>query len=243
MAQFDLKKATVYLRDGYTGIGTGAINNSGGYSSGATTATVDGITGAITTGDYVTIAGSVTNGKLVKHRITAHTETSSNTTSITFTPGLGANVIDNAVITVLPRELEIKIGEGNLTWTEKKTREYVKDRGALDTVRDGDDEPLEIKITATWEFITASTGLTPTIGDVLKQEGEASDWVSSSADSCEPYAVDLVVEYDAPCTGIDDEYTYFYDFRYEEFAADAKAGQFNISGKCNITKPTSVRAA
>lgn len=75
---------------------TGAINNATGYPIGTTVLTVDGFTGAVGTNSWVTIAGD-----MVPHRITAHTETLGNTTSITIDTGLKAAVADNAVVTVL----------------------------------------------------------------------------------------------------------------------------------------------
>lgn len=71
----------------------GAINNGAGYAAGVATVTTDGFTGAVATGEYITIVGDN-----IVHRITAHTETLGNTTSITFTPALKRAVADNAVI-------------------------------------------------------------------------------------------------------------------------------------------------
>lgn len=73
---------------------TGAINNAAGYGIGVTALTVDTFTGAVVVGDWITIAGDLT-----PYRISAHTETLSNTTAITLDNGLRAAVADNAVIT------------------------------------------------------------------------------------------------------------------------------------------------
>lgn len=72
----------------------GAINNASGYAIGATVLTVDSFTGAVATGNYISIAGDAS-----PQRITAHTETLGNTTSITIAPGLRTAVVDNAVVT------------------------------------------------------------------------------------------------------------------------------------------------
>jgi hypothetical protein len=69
----------------------GAINNAAGYPVGSTVLTVDGYTGAVGTGSYVWIGGN-------PYRVTAHTETTGNTTSITLDRGLVAAVADNAVV-------------------------------------------------------------------------------------------------------------------------------------------------
>lgn len=240
MAQLDIKNCNVYLRDGYSGIAglaNMAINNGAGYSIGATTIAVDGAVGAVTTGDYFTIGGRTT-----RYLIASHAETLGNTTSITFTPGLVSAASDNDAVDIAPRQLQVRIGEGNVMWTEKRPIVYVKDRGLLDTVREGDEEPVEVKLDATWVFLKASTGQTPTIEDVLKKRGEASGWTTSASDACEPYAVDLVIEYTPPCSTEDLEVYELRDFRYEELAQDLKQGQISISGKCNTVEATVTRA-
>lgn len=69
----------------------GAINLAAGYAAGATVLAVDGITGAAVTGAWVMIDG-------LPYRITAHSETTGNTTSITLGWGLYRAVVDNAPI-------------------------------------------------------------------------------------------------------------------------------------------------
>ena len=196
---------------------------------------VDGIVGALTTGDTFKMQGSDT----VTYTITAHTETSSNTTSITFTPALAADVTDDQVIIVQPHVLYVKIGTGTLTYNERRKMEYVLDRGRIDTVRQGDEQPMEIRLDFMWEFLRAVGGSgVPTIEDALKKRGEAAGWVSSSADKCQPYAVDLVIEYDPPCVGVESELIVLPEFRWESLNHDPKAGMVNITGQCNSQTAT-----
>jgi hypothetical protein len=240
MAQLDIKNCDVYIEDGYSGsvTGTTLVNNGSGYMAGATTMLVDGSTGAVTTGDRFTVAGDT-----VIHTVTGHSETLSNTTSITFTPALGSSVADGAAIVWLPHRLQIRIGEGNVQWTEKRPVVYTKDRGILDTVRLGDEEPMEVKLDFTWVFLKASSGQAATIEDALKKRGGAADWVTSSADTCEPYAVDIVIEYTPPCTTEEMEIYTLQDFRYEDLGHDLKQGQVSVTGKCNVKEPNIVRQA
>lgn len=239
MAQIDLKKAQLFLIDGYAGIDTDfAVNLTAGYSANATTMVIDGGTGQIPVGDRFLVAGDT-----VVHTVTATTETTGNTTSITFTPGLGASVDNDAVITFLPHRLEIKIGEGNMTFSEKVNREYIKDRGRLDIVRNGDEEPIDVRLDAVWEFLKADTGDTPTIRDVIYNIGEASDWVTVDADACQPYALTIVVYYDPECSGENKEKVTLTKFRHETFDSDLRQGTFSVSGKCNITRAEVARAA
>jgi hypothetical protein len=242
MSQIDLKHAIIYIQDGYAGttaLNGAAVNNMAGYPMGAVTMLVDGLTGAVAVGDRFTVATDT-----VEHTVTAHTETLSSTTSITFSPGLGAAVLDNAVITWIPHQLEMHIGEGNCSYTEKRNIEYKKDRGKLGNVRQGDEEPVEVKIDAWWEFLRSVAGaVTPTIEEALKKVGAASSWVSSDSDLCRPYAVDVVILYTPPCSTEQKEKIVLSDYRYESLEHDPKTGMLTTSGKCNITDATVTRMA
>lgn len=234
-----MKYAFIRLRDGYDSVGTGAVNNAAGYAIGATTMLVNTITGAVAVGDRFNVVGSDDD-----HVITAHTETTGNTTSITFTPGLEGAVLDDAVITFLPHQIEVKIGEGNLTYDETRKYKYTLDRGRLDTIKQDDEEPLSVKFDMTWEWIKGVTNSgIPTIEDALKKRGEAADWVSSSDDPCEPYCIDIEVEYVPPCAGEGTEVILFEEFRWESLGHDLRAGTISCSGKCNKTDATVDRIA
>lgn len=238
MAQIDIRHATIRIKDGYVGVGAGAVNHGGGYAASASVVLVDGFVGAIVTGDLVKFAGHNT-----LYAISAHSETLGNTSSITVTPALTDAIADDEVVTVQPKQLEVTIGDGNLTYDEKRTIKYIRDRGNLDTVREDQDEPMDVSIDATWEFLRAVSGDPPTIEDALKNRGEASDWISSSADLCEPYAVDLEVEYEPPCAGEDREIITLTDFRWESFSHDLKQGTLAVKGKCNVKEASVSRAA
>ncbi len=144
-----------------------------------------------------------------------------------------------------PNELEIKLGEGNITFSEKQTMEYILDKGLLDEVREGDQVPMDVSLNAVWEYMTGRTTVTDseTIRDALTKTGECAGWVSTDTDACRPYAVDLVIEYvPTPTTCGDKETITFPDFRLESFDGDLRGGSFSIAGKCNVTKATVVRA-
>lgn len=164
------------------------------------------------------------------------------TRQITFTPSImtGDGIpADNAVITFDGHTLEVKIGEGNLTYDEKRTMEYTLDRGNLDTVREGDQVPMDVKMDFVWEFLSApgvDPDDTPTVEDALKHRGPASNWVSSSSDPCEPYAVDLEIEYVPPCGNVEEELIVLPDFRQESLAHDLRAATVAATGKCNATQ-------
>lgn len=236
MAQIELREATVRLMDGYTN--SAAVNNVSGYAIGTTTIAIDtlGVSGVLPNLASFTMAG---HGQ---HYVITST-TGSPTTSITFTPGLTTAAVDNEVITIGGRMLSIKIGTGNLTYSEKKTLAYTLDRGILSTVRETDDVPMDVAFDFIWEFITAVSGSgTPTIDDALKQKGEASTWVTSSADPCEPYAVDVMVEYLPGCTSAEMETLLFPDFRWESLSHDLRNAAVAVTGKCNAKTAIVARA-
>jgi len=233
MAQFDLKKALIFIVDGYSKANA-QVNNVGGYSIGATTMLVDTIVGIVPTGASFRFE-DVSHDTI--YTVTAHTETLGNTTSITFTPGLAVAVIDNQVFDFLGHRLEIKVGEGNLTYDEKRNMEYKKDRGALDTVREGDEEPIDVRLDIQWEWLSSGgADIFPSPEEALKKEGLASTWESSSVDPCEPYAIDLVIVYDPDCSGVTGEMITLEDYRWESLNHDLKAGTLATSGKCNRTR-------
>jgi hypothetical protein len=238
MAQIDLKNCDIFLEDGYAGpSGTWLVNLMAGYMAGAVTMLVDGGASAAVIGDRFEVAGDTG----VVHVVTAHSETLGITTSITFTPALGASVSDDAAITWLDHQLKIKIGEGTAQWTEKRPITYTKDRGRLDTVKLGDEDPIEVKLDFTWVFLKGDTSDPPTIEDVLKQRGNASTWVSSSSDQCEPYAINIIIVYTPPCPAKKEIYN-LHDFRYEDLGHDIKTGMVSVTGKCNVTEPVVTRA-
>jgi len=225
------------MKDGSQHIG--AVNHVGGYVANDTVMVVDGFAIKLLANRTFTVTGSTKT-----HKITSQAPSSGATTTITFTPGLTGSVADDAVITVGPLRIDVTLGEGNFTWSEKKPREYLRNRGRLNTVRDGDEEPVEVKLDAEYEFITGvAASELPTPVDVVKQKGEAAGWVSTSDDRCEPFSIDLELEYTPLCSGVDKEIVTIADYRNESIDFDPKAGTFSFSGKANVTEATVVRVA
>jgi hypothetical protein len=144
---------------------------------------------------------------------------------------------------VTPLTLEIKIGEGNLTYTEKRNMQYRRDRGNLNTVRQGDEEPVEVNFDFEWEFLKSVSGEPVTPEEALKKEGAASAWVSTSADVCEPYALDIVITNVVGCGTTKNEVIVLQDFRWESMDHNLKDGQVSVKGQCNVTEALLSRVA
>lgn len=238
MGQIDLKYATLTVEDGTSQ--TAAVNLEAGYTTGATTIIIDSITGIVATGTTFTIAGE---SGLPIHTVTAHSETSGNTTSITFSPGAVGTVADNAVITFGPNVLTLHIGEGDLEWTEHRTIDYVTDRGLLYYTRLGDQVPTDVKFEFIWDFLTSNTagGEPPTMKEALTNTGACSGWLSSATDRCQPYAVNIRILYKPPCAGVDWENILIQDFRYETLDHSTKDAKISVDGKANVQQIESTR--
>jgi hypothetical protein len=165
------------------------------------------------------------------------------TWELTFTPALDGSDLpaDTNVITFLPIQIEVKIGEGNLTYTENKEYEYLTDRGNLDTVREGNEVPMDVVMDFVYEFVRTGTGELVTPVDALKGIGGAADWTSSSTDPCEPYCVDVVILHEPPCGEAEAETTTFPEFRHDSLEFDLSAATISATGRSNATEPEITR--
>lgn len=161
-----------------------------------------------------------------------------NTTEITFTPPLdedGAGLpAHEAAITIQGRALEVKVGDGNISYDTERQLEYELDRGKIDAVVEGDDTPVSVNLDLVYEFLTAATGANiPTPMDVLKQRGEAADWLSAGDDPCEPYCVAIEVDYEPPCD-VYHEITPLPEFRAESISHDLQNATIAVRGQCKV---------
>lgn len=240
MARIELRDAVIKIKDGLAG--TALINESGAMS-GDTDLTIDTValnttvTDKVPVGARFTVQGETANTTV--HTVTARTPTSTGpTTNIVFTPALTAGTYsNNNTLTFAAQQVEIKVGDGDVKYTEANEFNYDLDRGDLDTVREGNQVPMEVSFDLIYEHITTGTNETISPMDALKRTGGASEWVSSAADLCEPYAVDVEVTHSAPCGTSQDETTTFPDFRSQSREISFKDSVISVSGKCNAVEP------
>jgi hypothetical protein len=240
MARLELRDCDVIFQDGLAGVA--ALTATPPVAT-DTDMDIDSIvlntqdTDLVPLGARFTVAGETTPQI---HTVTARTPAgTSPTTNITFSPALGAGTyVDEGVVTFLPQQLDIKVGDGNITYTEHKTHEYLLDRGDLDTVREGNQVPMDVKMECVYEHITQGTSEPVSPMDALKGTGGAAEWVSASSDLCEPYAIDLIVLHTPPCGTSENERTTFPDFRADTKEVNFKEASISVTGKCNVTEPT-----
>jgi hypothetical protein len=261
MARIELRDCTVRIKDGLGAhpdtypctaladktVGTPstavAVGDTGCKVTSVSIPTaVGGHTHKVPVGARFTIAGETA---ATVHVVTARTQDGTDehlTTDITFSPALGAGTYAvDATITFLSQQLEVKIGEGNITYTEKSDYTYLLDRDNLDTVKEGKEVPLDVKWDSVYEFITTGTSEEITPMDALKGIGAAAEWITYAKDPCEPYAVAIEVEQVAPCATAESEITLFPDFRSEQREVNFKDAVIAVNGKCNVTQPIVTR--
>ncbi len=187
-------------------------------------------------GDTITLTSAtdfaVGSGITIGSSIQLYEITSLISTVATITPVLPFDVTSGDAVVEVGKTVEVKIGEGTLTYSEKRAVVYVLNRGKIYTVKLGDDAPVDISFQFIWEFLRSASGEPPTIEEALRQIGAASGWVSTSADPCEPYAVNVVICNVPPCEG-STERIQLTNFRHEDLSHDLKNGQVSITGKAN----------
>ena len=195
-----VKAALVALDDGYS---ASDFDVTGGPGPTAWVVEFKGALGAapqaLLTGDGSALTGGATTVTVETTQAGRPAAGTNTTVDITFSPALGAGTYAvDATITFLSQQLEVKIGEGNITYTEKSDYTYLLDRDNLDTVKEGKEVPLDVKWDSVYEFITTGTSEEITPMDALKGIGAAAEWITYAKDPCEPYAVAIEVEQVAP---------------------------------------------
>jgi hypothetical protein len=225
MPLIDLKFADIFIKDGTVNAATTTL------------------TAAVTKGDPVINKTSVipvtaTTGLAVGDGITLgtsleyYTILGISTLNVTIAPPLTQAFASGAAVAGVSNMLEVKIGEGTLTYSEKRAMTYILNRGHIYGVKLGDDAPMEVSLQFLWEFLRAPAGTPPSVEEALKQIGAASDWVSTDPDPCNPYCVDISICYIPPCG--DTERIDLQFFRWEELNHDLKGATCDVRGNCNI---------
>ena len=198
--------------------------------------------GSLPVGARLEVAGETTP---IPHVVTAVTKggtTETPTYACTISPALGAGTYTaTAAVTVKCQQLEIKVGDGDLKYTQSYPYKYDKDRGHLDNVRHGDNEPMDVSMNFTFEHIRSGTSEPPTPVEAIKQEGAASNWVTYSSDPCQPYSVGVLSRTSRPASRRKTRNFLFPDYRVEKIEPDFKNANIAINGKCNVTEPIITR--
>jgi len=264
MAQIDLRNATIRLWDGTTP--TLTLNSANSLSDVILTSKsrhdgskrisctfvnpgTSGVLSVAVTGRDIVVtlaysSGITSTAALV---VAAINNLAAAAALVTATPeGAGSGIVAVQAKQYLSgqKSLTIKIGDGNLSYTEHRKVDFTLDRGIMDTVRLGEDTPMDVTMDFLWDWLASEDGaLTPTIEEVLCKEGAASAWVSTANDQCQPYCVDMEVVNDPDCSGVDNEIVTFEEYYKETLDHDLKKGSVSAKGRCNRKQATLARLA
>jgi hypothetical protein len=221
---------------------SGVIAQPGPVAVGNTSMTISGISVAIPNGMEFKFGTASRKYKVVS------TTGGSTPTAVTFFPAFQSgdgSPVNGTSLTFGPHALEIKIGEGTLTYNEKRNMEYTRNRRVIAFVRTGDDEPMDVSFNFIWEFLRSTSGEAITVEEALKGMPRAvsAGWTTAGGDVCEPYTVHIRITYTPPCPDVDTEIITLKEYRWEGGNHDLKAGTVDSTGKCKISQADLERAA
>lgn len=236
--EIDMKNTTLYIRDGKAVQLSAGQETSGITAAGATSITfaAGGVAAAgLSVGMWLAADSSLRPRYFI---------TAIDGDDVTIHRGLEAAIPDATLIHKSDwNQLEIDIGEGNLTWSLKLPREYKLSKGKLSHAKNADEEPMDVSVDAIWDFISSNVGGgVPTVYEALLRTGEAATWVSAGGE-CQPYSVDLVLLNEPDCATLTNpnEIIVYPDFRPDNLDGDLDGGTLSLPGKCMSLTPITAR--
>jgi len=128
--------------------------------------------------------------------------------------------------------IAVKVADGGISWTLARNLEYEMNRGAIDSVVEGDDIPVAVEMSFVYEYILASGGAVPTPAEAITKTGAAASWVSIGANPCEPYAVNITVLSNSGCSLLAKMTTVFTEFRWDSIDFDLASSSLAVRGRC-----------
>lgn len=171
--------------------------------------------------------------------VLTQTQDGTSTWMVTFTPAIATGSVpsDDDAIQFYPQKVEMKVGEGNVEHTETQEAVIDTDRGILDGVRAGTDQPMTWSASFVYNWLRASSGDPITVYEAIYQLGDASTWVTSSTDKCEPYQLDFFVLDRPSCGSEEAEVMLFRYSRITSVNPSVEAASVSIEATCNSLRP------
>mgnify|MGYP001603984751 CR=1 FL=1 len=136
-----------------------------------------------------------------------------------------------------PLTVVLTLEQGDMSWTDRRNYVKVLDRGVLDHVRAGDQEPVVLSFSVKIDRVSEPTSPV-TLYNALRKMGAAASWLSVGQ-THEPYALLVQFRMLDPAGGADHEIITFNKFFPEEVTMD-EGEEFNTvsaSGFAYITSP------
>lgn len=233
----DIKNTHIYLRDGSGDQMEITSLVAGPVAAGATTITFDAATVA-TEGLEIGMWVAPDDSLRPRYFITAI-----DGEEITIHKPLEEAIADEAQLYRSDWfELDLEIGEGNLTFSTKQPREYKLSRGRLNRVKNADEEPMDLSLDAIWQSLTSNGVNDPLPYEAVLREGEAAAWVSTGGE-CQPYALDVVLVHEPDCATLTlpNEMVIFPEFRTNNVDGDLSGSTLAMPGQCMAIRPISIR--
>lgn len=132
--------------------------------------------------------------------------------------------------------MTVVLDVGDISISKKQNITQIKDRGALDHFRLGEEEAVVVSFTGL--FTGLAHGANVTLWDAVWQQGNAGAWVSTTLDASDVFTVDLELTYsDVDVPGPSTETIKCANFGILEFKLDEAmdGNKINISGICKAT--------
>ena len=134
------------------------------------------------------------------------------------------------------KSVTVNIGDGNISWSESRELEYLKDRGTLDAVEESEENPISVDLGFRWTDFRSDPSGTVTPYDAVTGTGATitDSWTTSDTlDPCGPLAIDIEITFTPTCVAEPTEVYTLKAFRYEDISPDMGAKQLSVTGSCN----------
>jgi hypothetical protein len=102
---------------------------------------------------------------------------------------------------------------------------------------------MTVSASFVYNWLRASSGDPITTYEAMRKLGDASTWVTSSVDKCEPYQLDFFIIDTPPCGSEQVEIIIFRYMRFSDVSSDVEAASVTFEGTCNATAPDISRVA
>ena len=130
-----------------------------------------------------------------------------------------------------PGEVEVKLDEGNLAWSESRPVEIISDRGTLDHARRGAEQLIELTFSMRYTSHLDPNSASPTVYEALTRQGAASAWVSQNFGDSDDYSVNLEFTVADPAGGTDEVINFdMFNVTKEDFTEGEPFNVLEITG-------------
>jgi hypothetical protein len=148
----------------------------------------------------------------------------------------GVLVVKDAA-TPTANSMTVALDMGDISISKKQNITQIKDRGALDHFRLGEEEAVVVSFTGFYTGLAHGSNVT--LWDAMWQDGNAAAWVSTTDGASDVFTVDLELTY-TDVDGSSTETVKCANFGILEFKLDEAidGNKISVSGVCKATDLT-----